>query len=405
MKIQSLQNGIVPENTDRFKRQDSENRGVIQLESGLTVPATTLFVGQWAGQHAEAENPRTAIAEHVYQMGFDGVGVPTWAGQFPVEAAAEDHVLAKAMLDDYTLGGKLMRPTHLEGHIAGQFTLTPGEIIQLSPGSYAGLAAEYKPLAEALEGRHWGNLQNIALQYQIDLVQAAANADVDTVIGFLGSNIWHLLYRFPDGGEYIDQGYKAAAKFIQPLLQKCLDRGVAYALEVHPTEIAYDYHTLIRFVEELEAVDQKTASMFKVNFDPSHFIKQGIDPVEVIKQLPPQLLRRIHVKGATYNLGSQESPQRNGNLASALNSHLPYGDSKRGSDFDVAGDESEKTGIDWAAFYGALRKHEVLKYQTRELEFESTDQGWDEAASRARAHINSFRRPLNTSGKFDEWSE
>ncbi len=61
--------------------------------------------------------------------------------------------------------------------------------------SYGGLAAEYGPLAAALEAGDY-NLNNIALQYQIDLVQAAANAGVDTVIGFLGSNIWHLLYRF-----------------------------------------------------------------------------------------------------------------------------------------------------------------------------------------------------------------
>lgn len=400
-----FQNGIAPANSDLFASQHATEKGLIKTKSGLMVPGTTLFSGQWAGQHSAAANPRESMAKHAQRLGFDGVGPCTWAGQFNVIKAACDPGLAKAMLDDYALGGQLMRPTHIEGHIAGQMTLTPSEIIRLSPESYGGLAAEYSPLAEAITNGAWDDINEIALKYQIDLVQAAANAEVDTVIGFLGSNIWHLFYRFPDCGKDIDAGYKHAAKFIQPLLKKCADTGVAFALEVHPTEIAFDYQTLLRFVEELEAVDKTTAKMFKVNVDPSHFIKQGIDPAAVLRKLPVELLRRIHIKGAAYNLGRMASPQRNGNLDSALNSMLPYGDLNRGSDFKVAGDEIEATGIDWANFYEAIRQHEMLKFQTRELEFEVTSEDWDSAAGRSRYDINSYRRAINQQGKFDDWEK
>lgn len=400
-----FENGIAPANSDPFVSQHAKEKGLIKTKSGLIVPGTTLFSGQWAGQHKNAINPRVSMAMHAQKLGFDGVGPCTWAGQFNVTQAVADPGLAKAMLDDYALSRQLMRPSHIEGHIAGQMTLTPGDIIKLSPGAYEGLAAEYQPLTEAINNKAWDNINDIALQYQIDLVQAAANAEVDTVIGFLGSNIWHLLYRFPDSGKDIDAGYKHAANFIQPLLKKCADTGVAFALEVHPTEIAFDYHTLLRFVEELEAVDKTTAKMFKVNFDPSHFIKQGIDPAEVIRKLPVELLRRLHIKGAAYNLGRQASPQRNGNLNSALNSMLPYGDLNRGSDFKVTGDEPDATGIDWDNFYEAIRQHEMLKFQTRELEFEVTSEDWDSAAGRSRYHINSYRRGINQQGKFDDWGK
>ncbi len=47
-----------------------------------------------------------------------------------------------------------------------------------------------------------------------------------------------------------------------------------FAHEVHPSEIAYDYWTTKR---ALEAVDHRPA--FGLNFDPSHFVWQDLDPV------------------------------------------------------------------------------------------------------------------------------
>ena len=53
-----------------------------------------------------------------------------------------------------------------------------------------------------------------------------------------------------------------------------------FALEVHPTEIAFDIASAQR---ALEAVDHHPR--FGFNFDPSHFAYQGVDYVT----LPPHL--------------------------------------------------------------------------------------------------------------------
>ncbi len=50
--------------------------------------------------------------------------------------------------------------------------------------------------------------------------------------------------------------------------------GVRFAHEVHPSEIAYDYFTTAR---ALEAIGHRPT--FGLNWDPSHFVWQAIDPV------------------------------------------------------------------------------------------------------------------------------
>ena len=77
----------------------------------------------------------------------------------------------------------------------------------------------------------------------------------------------------------IDRGYKFFADMWLPILDVFKANDVKFALEVHPTEIAYDLVTTQR---SLDAVKDHPA--FGFNFDPSHFIHQFIDPVEFINE-------------------------------------------------------------------------------------------------------------------------
>ena len=49
--------------------------------------------------------------------------------------------------------------------------------------------------------------------------------------------------------------------------------GVKFALEVHPTEIAFDYYSTQKLLEVFEYRET-----LGINFDPSHLIWQGMDP-------------------------------------------------------------------------------------------------------------------------------
>ena len=144
-----------------------------------------------------------------------------------------------------------------------------------------------------------GNPEDIHLRAAESLVQTAHAAKalgVDTVIGFTGSSIWHLLYSFPPVSQkMIDGGFAEFARRFRPILDEYQKLGVRYALEVHPTEIAFDTVTARR---ALEAVDYHPA--FGFNFDPSHMGYQGVDYVNFIYEFSDRIFR-VHMKDVYWS--------------------------------------------------------------------------------------------------------
>src|SRR4029077_8800728 len=82
--------------------------------------------------------------------------------------------------------------------------------------------------------------------------RGAARLGVRQVNGFSGSAIWHLLYSFPpnDFAE-IERGYQDFAKRWGPIIEVFDQEGVRFGLEVHPTEIAYDFVTTRKALEAI----------------------------------------------------------------------------------------------------------------------------------------------------------
>jgi sugar phosphate isomerase/epimerase len=149
--------------------------------------------------------------------------------------------------------------------------------------------------------------------------RAAAQFGVKVVNGFTGSPTWHMLYFFPPTSqEMIDAGYREFADRWNPILDVFDQVGVRYALEAHPTEIAYDLYTGER---TLAALNHREA--FGFNFDPSHFIHQQFNPVQFIERFPDRIYH-VHVKDSKVKLNGYNS---------ILGSHLSFGDPRRGWDF------------------------------------------------------------------------
>ena len=91
-----------------------------------------------------------------------------------------------------------------------------------------------------------------------------------------------MLYSFPPvSSVVIDGGFAYFAEMWNPILDVFDECGVKFALEVHPTEIAFDIVTSRR---ALEAVDHRDA--FGFNFDPSHLYWQMVSPDEVPEGVP-----------------------------------------------------------------------------------------------------------------------
>ena len=153
--------------------------------------------------------------------------------------------------------------------------------------------------------------------------KAAKNLGVKVVNGFTGSPIWHMFYSFPPvGPDDIASGYRRFAELFNPIMDVFAENGVKFALEVHPTEIAYDIFTA---KEALAALENRAE--FGFNFDPSHLLWQGVDPVKFLRAFPDRIYH-CHVKDCAVTCDGESS---------ILASHLNFGDPRRGWDFRSPG--------------------------------------------------------------------
>ncbi|HEY4022974.1 MAG TPA: sugar phosphate isomerase/epimerase family protein, partial [Pseudonocardiaceae bacterium] len=265
----------------------------------------TLFTGQWA------DLPFTEVCRLASEWGYDGLEVATWGDHFDVQAALHD--------DEYL---PRFRET-LAKYNLGCWTISCHLTSQ---------AVCDHPIDERHQGilaaRIWGDgepegVRRRAAEEIKDTARAAAKLGVDTVVGFTGSSIWHTVAMFPPvPPEMIDRGFADFADRWNPILDVFDEVGVRYAHEVHPSEIAYDYWTTVR---ALQAVDHRPA--FGLNFDPSHFIWQDLDPVGFLYDFRDRI----------YHVDCKESVKRFDGRNGRLGSHLGWGDPRRGWDFVSTG--------------------------------------------------------------------
>jgi sugar phosphate isomerase/epimerase len=116
---------------------------------------------------------------------------------------------------------------------------------------------------------------------------------VPVVNGFIGAQNWGAWYIFPPTYEEIfEKGFKLFAERWGEILDFFAAQGVKFAHEVHPQEQAYNIETTEK---ALKAVGGRKE--FGFNFDPSHFVWQGIDPVVFIKKFGDRIYH-CHAKDA-----------------------------------------------------------------------------------------------------------
>jgi sugar phosphate isomerase/epimerase len=160
----------------------------------------------------------------------------------------------------------------------------------------------------------------------------------------------------------IERGFDLLAERFNPILDVFGECGVQFALEVHPTEIAFDLVTAARALQALERREE-----FGFNFDPSHLVWQGVDPVEFIRAFPDRIYH-VHVKDVVVNLNGRSG---------ILGSHLPFGDPRRGWEFRSPG----RGSVDFEAIIRSLNH---IKY-AGPLSVEWEDAGMDREAGAKEA--------------------
>ena len=94
--------------------------------------------------------------------------------------------------------------------------------------------------------------------------------------------------------------------------------GVRLALEVHPTEIAFDYYSTKRLLDTLD-----WRPTLGLNFDPSHLQWQGMDPCLFLRDFASRIYH-VHMKDVKVKLDGRSG---------ILGSHIEFGDRSRGWNF------------------------------------------------------------------------
>ena len=296
----------------------------------------TLFTGQWA------DLPLKTLAEMVSGWGFDGLELACWGDHFDVEKALSDDAYVRGVRD--LLESHNLQCLAISNHLVGQCVCDP-------------IDTRHQAI---LPPRIWGNgdpegVRQRAAEEIANTARAAKLFGVDVVNGFTGSSVWAKLYFFPPTSQAdIEVGYDDFAARWTPILDTFQEQGIRFALEVHPTEIAYDLVTTRR---ALDAVGNHPA--FGFNFDPSHLIHQFIDPVEFIEEFPDRIYH-AHVKDSRLRLNGRTS---------ILSSHLDFGDPRRGWDFVSPG----RGDVKWDPIVRALNR---IGY-TGPLSIEWEDSGMD----------------------------
>jgi sugar phosphate isomerase/epimerase len=320
----------------------------------------SLFTGQWA------DLPLEQVARMAADWGFDGLELACWGDHFDVQRAVNEPGYCEGRWEILKRHG--LNCWTISNHLVGQ-------------------AVCDSPLDERhrriLPDHVWGDgepegVRERAAAEIMDTARAAARFGVRTVVGFTGSPIWIFLAGFPPvPQEMIDEGYKDFARRWNPIIDVFDEVGVRFALEVHPSEIAYDYWTTLA---TLDAMDHRPG--FGLNFDPSHLMWQDIDPVSFLADFRDRIYH-VHLKESVRQLNG-----RNGRLAS----HLPFGDPRRGWDFVSAGHGD----VPWGKLFRMLNSIEFDGAVS--VEWEDSGMEREVGAPESLKHVQRYNvRPPTTS--------
>jgi len=239
----------------------------------------TLVSGQWA------DLTLPVIAEKAAKFGYDGLELACWGDHFDVAEAAGPNGAAYCRSRHEILAKHGLKTWAIQAHLVGQCVLDR-------------IDARHEAV---LPPRVYGDgdpagVNKRAMEEMKQTAKAAKNLGVKIVTGFTGSSIWHLLYSFPPVlPSQIDEGYALLKERWTPILDAFAENDVKFALEVHPTEIAFDIASAKRTIETLGY-----HPAFGFNYDPSHLGYQGVDYVQFLYEFGDRIFH-VHMKDVYWS--------------------------------------------------------------------------------------------------------
>ena len=330
----------------------------------------SLFTGQWA------DLPLETLAAKASAFGYDALELACWGDHFDVTRALDDdgYCLRKwELLADHGLSSFA-----ISNHLVGQAVCDPVD-------------ERHRPI---LPEHVWGDgdpegVRRRAAEEMVHTARAArrffacapdavkarlARTGRTVVVGFTGSSLWAHAYAFPPLPEgAVERGFQDFAARWTPILDAFAAEGVSFALEVHPTEIAFDIASTRM---ALAAVGHH--EHFGFNFDPSHFGYQGVDYLGFLREFGPRIFN-VHVKDVWWSERGEE--------AGVFGGHTDFGAPGRFWDFRSPG----RGRID---FEGIVRQLNHIDYAgPLSVEWEDAAMDREHGATEAAAFVRTLDFP------------
>ena len=229
----------------------------------------TITTGQFGDMSLEE------LCKLTSQIGYDGLEIACHA-HLDVHRVLADDAYVAAFQD--TLARYNLKCWALGAHLIGQCVGDNWDprLDNFAPNALAGKPEEI---------RAW------AIEEMKTVARAAKKLGIHVVTCFLGSPIWPYWYSFPQTPpEMVDAGFARIKELWTPIFDVFDECDVKFALEVHPTEIAFDYYSTAKL---LEVFDRRPT--LGLNFDPSHPYLLGASYIKPVYEFADSIFH-VHFK-------------------------------------------------------------------------------------------------------------
>ena len=321
-----------------------------------TIKGPAVFLAQFARDEAPYDS-LPGLAAWAKAKGFRGAQLPAWdARVIDIGKAAESQTYADEVKG--LLAGQGLEVTELASHLQGQLVAAHPAFDHLAD-SVAAPEGRGNPKAR----QDWAAGQLLAA------ARASRRLGLDRHVTFSGSLLWPYLYpypQWPDG--LIEDGFDELARRWRPILDAFDAEGVDLCFEIHPSEDLHDGHSFEMFLERVG-----NHPRCAINYDPSHFVLQGLDYLAFIDHYHERI-RAFHVKDAEFR------PDGKGG---AYGGYQPW--TKRAGRFRSPGDGQ----VDFKAIFSKLTGYDFDGWAVLEWEccFKNSEDGAAEGARFIADHI------------------
>ena len=247
-----------------------------------TIKGPALLIAQLASDRPPF-NSLPGIAKWAASLGYKGLQLPSSDTRFlDVRRCAESQTYA----DEIT--GALKE----HGLAATELvTALQGQLVAVHP-AYDAIYDAFAP--SSVHGNPKARQAWAVEEMKIAAV-ASRRLGLKVAQTFSGSLAWPYVYPWPQRpGHLIESAFGELARRWMPILDAFDEAGVDLGFELHPCQDIFDGETFEQF---LEAVGNHPRC--NINYDASHFIKQGLD-YAVFIDLYHQRIKGFHVKDAEF---------------------------------------------------------------------------------------------------------